>query len=143
MKFLVVVTPPSIYHNIYDNILISLHRTAGPSHFILFKYSKYTCRSNNQYTATIHGCCLILSHIFPTIWAKIASLWSTNTRLSGIHWGFYYCYFVYRVLYCQALMLLICYVFCIHFALQRPKPTPYRWTLTLYMFSIISIHFPF
>ena len=76
---------------------------------------------------------------FPTIRANIASSWSTNTKLSEIHWGFYYCYFVYCIVYCQTLTLLIFYVFCIHFLLQRPKPTPYRWTLTLYTVSTITI----
>ena len=41
---------------------------------------------------TIHGCCF-LSHIFPTIRSNIASSWSTDTKVSAINWGFYYCYF--------------------------------------------------
>ena len=131
------------HYNIYVSIWISLHRTAGPSHCILFKYLQYTCPSNYRYTATIHGYCLFLSHIFPTIRANNASLWSTNTKVNAIHWWFYYCYLVYRVVYCQNLTVLIFYVFCIHFALQRPKPTTYRWTLTLYIVSIITIHLPF
>ena len=81
------------HYNIYVNILISLHRTDGSSHCIYFKYLQYTCSSNDRYTVTIHGCCLFLSHIFPTIRANIASLWSTNTKVSEIHWWFYYCYF--------------------------------------------------
>ena len=80
---------------------------------------------------------------FPTIRANIASSWSTNKSISVINWGFYYCYFVYRVVYWQTLTLLIFNVFCIHFALQWPKPSPYRWNLTFYMFSTITIHMPF
>ena len=73
-------------------------------------------------------------HIFfPTIRANVASLSSTYKKVSAIHWGFYYCYFVYFFVYRWSLTLLIVYVFFIHFALQRPKPTPYRWTLTLYI----------
>ena len=112
----------------------SLYYTAGPSHCIFFKYLQYICRSNNRLTATIHGGCFLLSHFFSTIRPNIASSSSTNTNVSAIHWGYYHCYFVYLVIYCRNLMLLIVYLFCIHFLLQQLKPTPYCWTLTLYIF---------
>ena len=76
---------------------------------------------------------VLFSHILPTIQTNVASLSSTNTKVSAIHWGFYYCCFVYLVVYRRSLTLLIVYVFFIHFSLQRPKPTLYRWTLTLYI----------
>ena len=36
---------------------------------------------------------------FPTIRANIASLWSTNTKLSAINWGFYYWYCYAELVY--------------------------------------------
>ena len=121
------------HYNIYDIILISLHHTSGTSYCILFKCLQYIYRSNDRQTVNIHDCCFLLSRLFPTMLANISSMWSTNTKLSAIHWGFYYCYFVYLIVYCRSLMLLIVYIFCIHFALQWPKPTPYLWTLILYI----------
>ena len=61
------------HYNIYAMILISLHRTAGPSRCIFFVLSNTFFVRNIGRTATIHGCCLIVSHTPPTIQANIAS----------------------------------------------------------------------
>ena len=36
------------HYNIYAIILLSQHRTAGPSHCILFKYLQYICCSDDR-----------------------------------------------------------------------------------------------
>ena len=48
-------------------------------------------------TETIHCCRLIIPHIPPTIKANIASLWSTHTKVSALHWYPYYCGLVYHI----------------------------------------------
>ena len=81
------------HYNIYTIILLNLHRTAGTSLCLLFTYLQYIYCSYAQWTATIHVCCLIISHNPPIIRANVASLWYTDTEVSAIHWYLYYCYF--------------------------------------------------
>ena len=51
---------------------------------------------NTGITTTIYGCCLILLHTLPKIWANTASSWSTYTHVSALYWyedhyGLVYC----------------------------------------------------
>ena len=85
----------SLQHICY--YLISLHRTTGPSRCLLFVICNTFLIRKTGKTATIHNCCLIISHTPPTIQANVASSWSTYTKVSALHWYSYYCGLVYRI----------------------------------------------
>ena len=81
----------------YAIILISLHRTAGPSRCLLFVICNKSVVRKTGKTATIHGCCLIILHTLPKIRASVASSRSTYTKVSALHWNSCYCSLVYRI----------------------------------------------
>ena len=62
------------HYNIYAIIIISLHCTAGPSSCLFFVIRNTFVVSNTCNTATIHGCCLIILNIPPTIRTNVLSL---------------------------------------------------------------------
>ena len=74
------------HYNIYAIILICLQRTAGPSRCILFVICNTFVVRKTSKTATIYGCCLIISHTPPTIRANIVSLLSTYTNVNELDW---------------------------------------------------------
>ena len=85
------------HYNIYANILIRLYRTAGPSRCLFFVIQHtFVVRKTGKNT-TIRGCCLIVLHTPPKIWANVASLISTYTKVSALYWYLYYCGLVYRI----------------------------------------------
>ena len=69
------------HYKIYASILISVHRTAGPSCCLFFVISNIFVVRKTSKTANIHGCCLIISHTPPTIQANIASSWLTYKKV--------------------------------------------------------------
>ena len=77
-------------YNIYAIILISLHRTSGPSSCLCFDIWNIFFVHKTSKTATIHGCCLIILHTLPNIRADVASSWSTYTKVSALHWYLVY-----------------------------------------------------
>ena len=80
------------HYNIYDIILISLHRTAGPYRCLFFDiYNTFVVLTTDS--VTIHGCCLITLYTFSTIRANVSSLLSTDTKVSEINCYLHYCYF--------------------------------------------------
>ena len=85
------------HYNIYDIFLMSLHRTAGTSCCLFFVIRNTSVVRKTRKTATINGFCLTILHTPPTIWANVASLWYTYTKVSALHWYAYYCGLVYCI----------------------------------------------
>ena len=84
------------HYNTYAIILISIHRTAGPSRCLFFVIHNTCVVPKTGKTMTIHGCCLIISHTPPTIRVNVVSLCYTYTNVIAIHWYSYY----YGLVYC-------------------------------------------
>ena len=53
------------HYNIYDIVLIYLHRTTGPSHCLFFVIRNIFVVRKTGKTETIRGFCLIISHTPP------------------------------------------------------------------------------
>ena len=86
------------YHcNIYAIILISLHHTTRPSHFLFFVIRNTFVVFKTGIITTIHGCCFIISHTPPTIRTNFLSSCSTYTQVSALHWYAYDCGLVCRI----------------------------------------------
>ena len=85
------------HYSIYPINLISLNRTAGPSHCLFFVIHNIFVICNTCKNATIHGCRLIILHTPTTIRWNVASLWSTYTKVSALHWYSYCWGLVYRI----------------------------------------------